>query len=327
MKIKIEEIKQLCINVLLKLGLSKEGSEIVVNEYLYGELTGKKSHGFASFKKFAVGKIKSRKGDWKIIKEDENYALIDANGNVGQLVGKFAMGLAIKKAKKRGIALVGINNMESYLMPGYYARMASDKNMIGIVIDNSKSRTAPFGGVEPKLGANPIGLAIPTKDIPFVLDMATSTRAMGEVRLAKKLGELLPEGMALDKEGNPTRNPDKVNALMPFGGYKGYGLCLAIEILAGSFVRAKMGSKIRSGLDRGYLFLVINPEIFVDIETFKEEISELIKEIKSSKKSKGVEEILVPGEKAEKIKQESLKRSWLEVEDKVINDIKSIELK
>jgi L-2-hydroxycarboxylate dehydrogenase (NAD+) len=325
MRIKIEEIKKLCTDVCLKLGLNREDSEIVVKEYTYGELIGRKSHGFSSFINFAVKKIKSRKGDWKIVKEDDTYALIDAKGNLGQLVGKFAMDLAIKKAKEKGIALVGMNNMESYLMPGYYAKIASDKDMIGIVINNAKSRVVPFEGIESKLGTNPIGLALPTKDIPFVLDMATATRAMGEVRLAKKLGELLPKGMlALDEEGNLTRDPDKVNALKTFGGYKAYGLCLAIEILAGSFIRAKMGSKIQSGLERGYLFLIINPEIFVDIETFKEEISELIKEIKSCKRAEGADEILIPGERAARNMEETLKKGYLDIDDKIVEEIKGL---
>ncbi len=324
MRIHIDEIKQLCTDILLKSGLNQEDSKIVVDEYLYGELTGKKSHGFVSFPKFAVEKIKNRKGDWKVEKEDDSYALINANGNFGQLVGKFSMNLAIKKAREKGIALVGMNNMQSYLMPGYYAKMASDKNMIGIVIDNSKSRVAPFGGIEPKLGANPIGLAIPTNNTAFVLDMATSTRAMGEVRLAKRLGKLLPDNMALDKEGNLTEDPNKVNALTPFGGYKGYGLCLAIEIIAGSFVRAKMGSKLKGSLDRGFLFLVINPEIFVDIKTFKDEVSELIKEIKSSKKASDFDEILIPGERALNLMKENLMKGYLEIDDKIVEDIKNL---
>ncbi len=324
MRIRINEIKQLCTNVLLKSGLNKKDSETVIDEYLYGELSGKKSHGFASFPKFALEKIKNRKGDWRIEKEDDSYALINADGNFGQLVGKFSMELAMKKAKKKGIALVGMNNMQSYLMPGYYAKMASDKNMIGIVIDNSKSRVAPFGGTEPKLGANPIGLAIPANDTAFVLDMATSTRAMGEVRLAKKLGKLLPDNMAFDKEGNMTKDPDQVYALNAFGGYKGYGLCLAIEILAGSFVRAKMGSKIEGSLDRGFLFLVINPEIFVDIKTFKDEVSELIKEIKACKKASDFDEILIPGERASNLMKENLKNDYLDIDDKIVEDIKNL---
>ncbi|MBU1975196.1 MAG: Ldh family oxidoreductase [Nanoarchaeota archaeon] len=323
MKIKITEIKQLCVDKLQKLGLSQQDSEVVMDAYLYGELTGKKSHGLSAFSGIEK-KIGAVKGTPNIIKEDDTYALIDGNNGLGILVGKFAIEMAIQKSKAKGIALVGINNMQSYLMPGYYAKMASEKDMIGITIDNSRSRVVPYGGIEPKLGTNPIGIAIPTQDTPFVLDMATATRAMGEVRLAKKLGEVLPKGMALDTQGNPTTDPDKVNALTPFGGYKGYGLCLAIEILAGSLVRAKMGSQMVSGEDRGYLFIVINPEIFVDIGTFKQEISELLKEVKVAKKAKGVEEIFIPGEHALRNFAEAREKGEIEIFEKIVDDIKKI---
>jgi len=116
--------------------------------------------------------------------------------------------------------------------------------------------------------------------------MATAFRAMAEVRLAKKLGEKIPENMALDKNGKPTTDPESVNALKSFGGYKGYGLGLAIEILAGSFLGAKMGNKVKDSLDRGYLFLVINPEIFVDSKTFKNQNLDFFNEIKKSRKGR-----------------------------------------
>jgi L-2-hydroxycarboxylate dehydrogenase (NAD+) len=323
MRIKINEIKSLCEQVLKKLGYNEEDSETIVAEYLYGELSGKKSHGFSAF----PGIVKKTVKDipkWKIEKEDASYALINGNGNLGQLVGKFAMGLAIKKASKTGIAIVGMHHMQSYLMPGYYSKIAADKNMIGIVVDNARSRVVPYGGIEPKLGTNPIGLGIPTGKVGYNLDMATANRAMGEVRLAKKLETELPEGMAIDKEGNPTTNPDEVNALNPFGTYKGYGLNLAIEMLAGSLVRAKMGSKIQEGLDRGFLFIVINPEIFVGIGTFKQETGDLIDEVKNSKKQKGVDEIVIPNEHAEKKVNKSLKAGEIEIEDKIVEEIKKL---
>lgn len=324
MRIKIEEIKQMCMDVLVKLGLSQDEASVVVEEYLYGELTGKKSHGFASFVQFAAEKAKTRKGLWKTVEEDDSFALIDGNGNLGQLVGKFAMNLTIEKAKKKGIALVGMYNMQSYLMPGYYARMASEQGMVGVVMNNSAPAVAPYGGRDPKLGTNPIAIALPTKDVPFVFDGATATRAKAEVRLAQKLGHPMPEGMAMDEEGNPTTDPEKFHALTAVGGYKGYGLCLAIEILAGAFVRAKMGSKIKDSTDRGFLFLAINPEIFVPLDAFKEETSELIKEVKSSRKVEGTDEILIPGERAAKAMKENKKKEYLEIDDKIVEDIKKM---
>ncbi|MBT7902298.1 Ldh family oxidoreductase [Candidatus Woesearchaeota archaeon] len=323
MKIQIEEIKSLCIQVLNKLGYNQEDAETIIAEYMYGELSGKKSHGLSAFPGI-VKKTNKNILKWEIEKEDASYALINGNGNIGQLVGKFAMELAIKKASKTGIAIIGIHHMQSYLMPGYYSKLASDNNMIGIVVDNAKSRVAPHGGIEPKLGTNPLGLGIPTGNINYNLDMATSVRAMGEVRLAKKLGKEVPKGMAMDKNGNPTRNPDEVNSLNSFGTYKGYALNLAIEMLAGSLVRAKMGSKIQNSLDRGFLFIVINPQIFVGLNTFKKETGELLNEIKHSKTQKNVEEIFIPNEHAESNITAHTQSGEIEIEKKIFEDIKKL---
>jgi L-2-hydroxycarboxylate dehydrogenase (NAD+) len=231
------------------------------------------------------------------------------------------MELAVKKAQKKGMALVGMYNMHSYLIPGYYAKMASDRGLIGAVIDNARSSVAPYGGINPRMGTNPIGLAVPTDDISLVIDMATATRAMGEVRLAKELGEQLPEGMAIDKNGAPTRNPDSVHALTAMGAYKGYALALAIEIMAGSFVRAKMGSQMKEKLDRGFLFMAIDPTIFVSLNEFKSEVDAFLKEVKGSRLAPGFKEILIPGERAARCMKDTLDRGYVEIDEKTIDDI------
>jgi LDH2 family malate/lactate/ureidoglycolate dehydrogenase len=271
-----------------------------------------------------IEKLDATGNKLKVEKEKENYLLIDGNGGLGQLVAKEVIELTIKKAKNSGTCLAGIFNMHSYLMPGYYAKMFAEADMIGIVMNNSKSRVAPFGGIEPKLGTNPLAIAFPTNDIPFVLDMATSKRAMGEVRLAKFFGKSLEKGLCIDENGNETRDPNKVNALEPLGGYKGYGLALAIEVLAGALVRGKMGKVIMKGTDKGYLFLVIDPEIFVDIKTFKREVSDLIRDIKNSKKKEGIKEILFPGERAQRNYQMALEEGVIEVSERVVNDIEKL---
>jgi L-2-hydroxycarboxylate dehydrogenase (NAD+) len=323
MRIKIDEMRRFCVDILVKRGISEKSSEIIVNEYLYGELTGKENHGLISFKDFVENKIQHVHDRWSIVKEDENYALIDGHENVGHLVGKYAMDLALEKAKNKGISLVGMYNMRAYLMPGYYAKMASDNDMIGIAINNTSSHVAPFGGIDPKMGTNPIGLSIPTEKEPYILDMATSIRALGEVRLAKKLETFIPEGMAMDKDGNPTVDPNKVYSLRS-AGYKGYGLCLAIEMLAGAFIRGKMGSKVKESIDRGYLFIVIDPTLFTDIDVFKKEISELISEIKSSRKIDEVKEILIPGERSMKKLKSHLNDGFIDLDDHIWEDIKSL---
>ncbi|MFT7615265.1 MAG: L-2-hydroxycarboxylate dehydrogenase (NAD+) [Candidatus Woesearchaeota archaeon] len=321
MKIKIEEIRKICMKILSNLDVKESQANIVLEEYLFGELSGKKSHGLSAFLSI-VDKKEAFNNKWKIETDGPGFALINGNACVGQLLGDFAMNLAVDKAKNQGIAMVGMYNMHSYPIPGYYAMKAQKRGMIGVVIDNARSRVAPFGGIDPKLGTNPIGLAIPSSD--FVLDMATAERAMGEVRLAKKLQTDLPEGMAMDKEGNDITDPEKFHALHPFGGYKGYGLNLAIEILAGALVNAKMGSKIQSGLDRGFLFIAINPEVFVSKETFAEQTNELVGEVKSSKLKNNDNPIRIPGEKAHNNYTKATDEGEIELDDIVFDNLKAL---
>ena len=149
--------------------------------------------------------------------------------------------------------------------------------------------------------------------------MATSKTAMMKIRLAKKLGRDLPEGVAIDKDGNATINPEEAmdGALLPFGGYKGSAMALMVEVLTRTMFDIKDN-------ERGFLFIFINPAVFKEINQFKKEVSELITNIKSSRKAEGVEEIFIPGERSEKIKQENLKKDYLEIDDKIIEDIRSL---
>ncbi|MBN2566739.1 Ldh family oxidoreductase [Candidatus Woesearchaeota archaeon] len=324
MKADIAELRKLCIKVLKKRGMTGEEAEAMIEEYFYGELSGKKSHGLSAFPK-AVERLREPEGPWVIERESETYALIDGKGNPGSIIGKAAIELAILKAEERGIAIIGMHNMESYVMPGFYAHLAAKHGMIGWVMNNSRPRTAPYGGIDPRLGANPLGIGIPRKECPFVLDMATSERAMAEVRHAQKRGEQVQEGMALDADGEPTTDPHKVHSLVPFGSYKGYGISMAIEIMA-AMVGGKTGSKVASDLDRGYLFIVIDPRIFTTEERFLEEIEELCSEIKSSRLARWAMEIRIPGERSGMLLKDALSSGMIEVDDRVVEEIERLTL-
>ena len=161
---------------------------------------------FCCITKFAVEKLKTFGEDYKIIKDEDCYMVIDGNGGMGQLVLKEIFPKIIQKAKDKGIAMLGIYNMHSYLMPGTYARKATEEDILAIICNyGGAPRTAPFGSIDPVFATNPIAVGIPSNDIPIVVDMATSQLAMGKVRLAKKLGESIPEGLAIDKDGNPIK--------------------------------------------------------------------------------------------------------------------------
>ncbi|MFC2175129.1 Ldh family oxidoreductase [archaeon] len=320
MKVRIEEVRELLVKKLAAKGLSPEDSGIIADEFMDGELRGRNEscHGLMAFP-VEIKHIDS-KGPIKVEREGPSYALVNGNGNPGQLVGKFAMELAIKKARETGVAMVGSYNHPPYLMPGYQTRYAVKEGMIGMVTTVANASTAPFGGIDPVYGTNPIAIGIPSKKEPIVLDMATTVRAKGVTRHAKRYGKEIPGGCAIDKDGKPTCIPDEVNAMLPFGGYKGYGLGFAIEALVGPLVKAKVGTET----GRGFLFQVIDPEAFAGRDEFEEKVSRLVKEVKGSRKAEGVDEIFVPGEQSERTKQETLKSGFIEVDEKLWEELNSL---
>jgi len=320
MKITIPQIKKLCFQVFEKNGVSKKDGELIFAEYLDGELRGRNCHGFLAFVKFGAKMLNKSEGRPKVIKQAPSYTIIDGKRNLGQIVCAEWVPKTIQKAKKQGIAMLGISRMHSYLMPGTYARYIAEKDMIAIIFNHSGAlRIAPTGGKDKMIGTNPIAVGIPSSGLPIVLDMATSSISMNKVRLAKQLGKLLPAGVALDKNGKPTRDPQKAldGAMLSFDGYKGYGLALVVEIFTRVLFNLKPNTR------RGYMFIIIDPKIFGSVNAFKKRVAKYTKDIKKSRKKKGVKEIYFPGEKSEKTKQANLKKKYLEIDDKIIEEIKA----
>jgi L-2-hydroxycarboxylate dehydrogenase (NAD+) len=324
MKLTIQELKELCLPILTKQGLSQEDAEIIFAEYLDGELRGRECHGFAFFKKFGAKLVDSSAKE-EVLKDEDNLIFIDGGGKLGQLVCNKYVPRLIEKAKSKSIAMMGIKNMHSYLMPGTYARMIAENDLVGFIFNyGGKARIAPTGSIDPMLATNPIAVGIPSNNLPIVIDLATSKTAMGKVRLAEKLGLELEPDCCIDKDGKPTINPEKAmeGAIFPFGGYKGYSMALMVEVLSKTMFGLG-GCKENVG-KRGFFFMAINPAAFQDINEFKENVSKLISEIKSARKAEGIKEIFVPGERSERLKQENLKKGYLEIDDQIINEIKEM---
>ena len=160
----------------------------------------------------------------------------DANKKLGQAVAFEAMDACIKMADKYGVGIVSVDQAFHYLWGGGYVMDAAKKGYIAYTnCTAALAEVVPFGGKFPTLGTNPHSWGFPTTEaigFPIVVDWATSTVAMGRVQQFKREGKELPPGSAVDEQGNETRNPDKVAALLPFGQHKGYGLSLIDELIA-----------------------------------------------------------------------------------------------
>jgi LDH2 family malate/lactate/ureidoglycolate dehydrogenase len=309
-KVASSKLYHFCLQCFLKIGVSEDDAQILSDTLVQANLRGVDSHGIARLPRYIEraqrGLINYQK-EIKIESKKLCISMINAKNNFGQIVAYHGMKEAIRKAnqKETGVGLVGISHTNHIGMAAYYAMMAMKEGMIGIVMSNSPSAVAPWGGAQPILGTNPMAIAIPAgKEYPIVLDMATSLVARGKIRLALDNKQEIPLGWALDEEGNPTTDPQKAikGALLPFGGPKGYALSLIIHIFSTLLTNSAREMDIKSLDDFsgkseiGNFLVAIKVDCFISQDIFKHEMDELIKRIKTSKLAKGTNRIYLPGE-------------------------------
>ena len=171
----------------------------------------------------------------EIVTDADAVAVIDAAGMFGHLAGDQAMALAVTRAKRFGVGIVAVRNSFHFGVAGRYARQAIESDCMGIAVCNTRPLMPAPGGAAPLVGNNPIAVGLPAASKPdFLLDMALSEVAFGRIRLAAGTGQSIPATWAVDAAGQPTTDPNAalVGMLLPAGGAKGFGLALAIDLMA-----------------------------------------------------------------------------------------------
>ena len=194
----------------------------------------------------------------------------NANKKLGQAVAYRAIDRAIELADQYGIAQIAVDNAFHYLWGGGYVMEAAERGYFAYTnCTSTLAEVVPFGGKFPTLGTNPHSWGIPSQGangFPIVMDWATSTVAMGRVQALKREGKQLPPGAAVDKNGQPTTDPNEVSALLPFGGHKGYGMCLLNEIFGGLIggslptIRGRENADKSEKTTMAFYFHVIHPD-------------------------------------------------------------------
>src|SRR5882762_5700490 len=242
-----------CIACFEKLGLSPKNARLTAENLIFANLRGVDSHGVIRMKIYAE---RLRAGGFKtgarpkVVSEHESSALIDARHGVGQVAASAAMKLAIAKAEKTGAAVVSVRNSNHFGASAFYAMQALEHGMIGFASTNAGPTMAPTGGREGRLGNNAMALAVPAGEFPpVVLDMATGAVAWGKIFVAQQEKKKIPATWALDKNGVPTDDPNAAahqGLIQPFGGYKGYGLSLLIDILTGVLSGGAFATRVRT---------------------------------------------------------------------------------
>ena len=335
-KVSAEKLRALETAIFEKKGFSKEGAEMVANSLVEADLRGVSSHGA-----IRVPVYLSRL-DHNVVFPDKEFdvcvdngamAIVDGHDSFGQISGTKAMQLAIEKAKKFGVSCVGVRNSHHYGTAAYYAMMAADQNMIAMSTTNTNPLIPPVGGLQKKVGNNPICFAIPAgKHRNMVLDMACSTVAQGKLQLAAKKGTPIPQGWATDANGFPTTDPQEAmkGFLTAVGGPKGFGMALIMDLLCGPLVGAACGAQV-TGLTNcferpqncGHFFIVIDISKFCDVDEFKKQVDDYIDYIKDCPTNETVNGIYMPGEIEYNLYDERI-QNGIPLPETIINDLKKV---
>ena len=303
--------------VLEKMGLSRESAEIEAKSLIWANIRGIDSHGVQRIELLSYFvKSGEMKTDFKFttLSERPATALINADQAPGAVSATYAMKMAIEKARKFGIGWVLVTNTVTPLAIGQYVQIAVNEGMAGIASTFARPLVAPYGAKKVGVHNGPISIGVPAKNKkPPLLDMATSAVAFGKIEVAMDKRIDIPDGWALDNDGNPTNDPHKASMMLPFGLYKGSGLAFMFECLSGimsgdPLVAPWLNDPNSDNRHRqNSIMAAIDISAFTDPDLFSERVDELIDAVKALPKADGFDEIYVPGEIEENVTVERMR--------------------
>jgi uncharacterized oxidoreductase len=315
-------------------GVPEDQARIAIGHLVESNLVGHDSHGIMRVPGYTRALVK---GDiqpvrvHKVVRETPASLVIDADRSFGIVLTYEAMQMAVARAKQHTLGAVAVHRASHIGRLGAFPPLAAEQDCIGVLILNGGGRfTAPFGGTGRRLPPNPIAMSVPTLNgPPMMLDMTTSILAGGKMEVYKARNQQAPEGVLIDKAGNAVTDPalflSGEAAMLPLGGamgYKGYGLAMMIDAVAGALSWAGCSADQPTRGGSGYLALAIKIESFIDVDEYKREVQRLIDWVKSSPVMPGHKKIYLPGEIEEETR---LKRQveGLKVEESTWADIVS----
>lgn len=320
----VDEARELSRSALRGIGYAEEDARIITDHVMDAALCGYEYSGLAKILNVPESpRFKLPCRPMTVLHETDVSIAYDGGNNVGMVALYHAAEAAITKARVPGFSLVAVTNAWMSGRSAYFVEMIARAGLVVIHTASSSRAVAPVGGTRPVLGTNPIAFGIPTSGNPLIFDMGTSAFMMTELMLRERLGELLPEGVALGPDGTPTQDPAAVKrgALLPFGGHKGFGLGLMVQALG-----LLAGSALDAESDNGYLFIAFKPELLMPADDFKRQISGLIERIKATPRQPGVDEIRIPSERAFRSRERAL-RNGIEIDRTVYDALGALSMR
>lgn len=328
-RIEMEGLTQFCCDVFLKLDMSRDAARQAADVLVAADVRGIPSHGVNRLQRYVNGlqtRLMLPDAEPKIVAESPTSIVVDARGGMGAPVSVSTMTKVIDKAQAAGAAFGCARDSNHFGIAGYYAMMALEKDMLGIAMTNTAALGVPTFGRQVMFGTNPLAFAAPAeRERAFVLDMSTTVVTRGKIEVYERKEEALPLGWAVDKTGRPATDATSIlkdmfhrygGGILPlggegemFGGYKGYGLAVMIDILCSVLCGAPFGTDIcdteTSSARVGHFFGAIRIDTFRDPAEFRRDMDRMLERLRACPPAEGAERVYFAGQKEFEHEQQS----------------------
>jgi len=348
MRIDAKEEKTFLKQVLAAYQFSEEDGEFLADTLVDADLRGISSHGIQRITWY-TNMIKDGTivptNQPKVLRDTPTSMLVDANKNMGQIASGFTMKHLIEKTKKVGVSIAVIRNSNHFGTAGYYARMAVKEGLIGIATTNTRPLVLPTNALEAFLGSNAFAFTFPAEPHPFVFDGATAVVSSGKIQVLAKKGENIPGEWAVGEDRQVDQDAQRVEdnlstiafsddrpdgGVLTLGGnlennsnYKGFGNSLVIELLTGILAQGSISADTNKGKhDFSQFFMTMDPTLFGDLDTLKDNVTEMFDRIRHLKHLPGTE-IKIPGDREYKRYAENQKQGVL-IDDKTAAELAKV---
>jgi LDH2 family malate/lactate/ureidoglycolate dehydrogenase len=331
-RVNADELRVLITQLFEHVGMDAPDAGLLADSLVFADLRGIHSHGVLRVPEY-VEKLTTKgvnpKGKPRLVKAFGGCVVVDGGNSMGQIGMHFAMNEVIQRANEHGIAAAAIRGSNHSGAMAYFAIEALPHDMIGIATTNALPTMAPWGGAEKIVGINPLGIAIPAgTELPIVHDAAFSGSSHGKIRIHHQKNIPIPEGWALDKDGNSTTDPAAAldGLLRPIGEFKGVSLALIMGILSSMLSGAAYGLELgnmeegpKAGQD-GHFVAAIKIAAFEEVEIFKARVDKAIRQLHDVRKAPGFHHTYAPGE-LEQLREREYRQQGIPLNDMTLADL------
>ena len=328
--VSLTEAQALGEKILMAHNVEQRNASLTIASLLRAEMEGLPSHGFSRIPYYAAQSAAGKVDGHAVpLVERVKPGVVTVDARCGFAFRAFADGLpvAVQAAKESGVALLAVRNSHHAGVLGFPVADLAEQGLVALGFANSPASLAPYGGTKVTFGTNPLAMACPRKNAPpLVIDLSMGLLARGKILQAAKKGELIPEGAAVDAQGNPTRDPAKAfdGALLPFGGPKGYALALMVEIMSAALTGATLAIEASSLFTPdgpaprlGQSFLVMNPAASAGAN-FVDRVEQLLAYINDQPGTR------LPGDRRIGLSQQARQSNSIDLPDELLKELRSL---